>query len=510
MANPFLWVTIVGGIVAFLTGAGVGMNDLSNAFGTTYGAKVLTLFQIVILASICEFAGAVSLGGSVTSTISGGIADAKAFSSEPYLLMYGMLCALVAAFVWLAVATWLVLPVSSTHSICGGVMGFALVYGGPSGVYWAKKKSEFPFLGGVAPMVLSWFISPVLTGAVAGGMYLLLRLLVLRSANSRQRALFSLPIVVAIAFFFESFFVLYKGAKHRLHWTVGKSAWVAALIAVGAAGVSAALIPLVKRYIEREEAADAARAAEEPALPAREGEEALRPSGSAAMVRKDGETTGAVVQRLSESDTESDHEEENGREPVEERETENGVPTGPQIYDISTERIYRYLQIFTAICASFAHGASDVSNAVGPFAAIYDIYVHGTVSATAATPIWILCLGGAGLVLGLATFGVRLMRLMGEKIALLTPSRGFTAELAAALVVSFASGYGIPVSSTHCITGAVVAISMADVGVKRVRWMLVLKMYGGWVGTVFVTGLLSALLFAQGVYAPSPASHHTS
>ncbi|RNF01536.1 solute carrier family 20 (sodium-dependent phosphate transporter), partial [Trypanosoma rangeli] len=105
MTNQYLWIAIVGGIVAFLTGCGVGMNDLANAFGTTYGSRVLTLKQIIVLASVCELAGAVSLGGEVTSTISGGIADASQFAGEPYVLMYGMLCALGAAFLWLLLAT---------------------------------------------------------------------------------------------------------------------------------------------------------------------------------------------------------------------------------------------------------------------------------------------------------------------------------------------------------------------------------------------------------------------
>ncbi|RNF06379.1 phosphate-repressible phosphate permease, partial [Trypanosoma conorhini] len=157
------------------------------------------------------------------------------------------------------------------------------------------------------------------------------------------------------------------------------------------------------------------------------------------------------------------------------------------------------------ICASFAHGASDVSNAMGPFAAIYSIYQTQTASAVNSTPIWILCLGGAGLVLGLATFGVRLMRLLGERITTITPSRGFSAELSTALVVSFASGYGVPISSTHCITGAVVAISMVDVGFLKVRWIIVAKMYAGWIMTLVICGVISALFFAQGIYSPSRA-----
>ncbi|KAF8285634.1 hypothetical protein TcBrA4_0036580 [Trypanosoma cruzi] len=148
--------------------------------------------------------------------------------------MYGMLCALGAAFAWLLLATALTLPVSSTHSIAGGIIGFSLVYGGANSVSWAKKKSEFPFVTGVVPIIASWFISPLLTGLAAATVYGLIRTLVLRPANSVQRALYSVPVIFCVAFFLESFFVLFKGAKSRLHWPVEKALWVAAIIGVGA------------------------------------------------------------------------------------------------------------------------------------------------------------------------------------------------------------------------------------------------------------------------------------
>ncbi|KAK7199060.1 phosphate-Repressible Phosphate Permease-like protein [Novymonas esmeraldas] len=523
--QPFVWIVIVGAFVSFLTGAGVGMNDLSNAFGTTYGAKVLTLTQIVLLASVCEFAGAVSLGGAVTATISGGIANPDDFEEHPYLFMYGMLCACGAAFCWLATATWLTLPVSSTHSICGGVMGFALVYGGFGSVSWADSQPEFPFVKGVAPIIASWFISPLLTGAVAAAIFGSVRTFVLRPANAAQRAIVTLPVIVAVTFFLEAFFVLYKGAKSRLHWDVDRAAWVAMWVAVGAGALSCGFVPLLKRRVQRMEQHPAILA-EVPGqlgrssegemthrgcldeLPVVAGPAELReaedrvvatapPTCATGGYSKAEGAPGAVVR------------EDDGAEDAEEvlslgdarPATASGLEV--QLYSAQAEMVYRYLQVFTAICASFAHGASDVSNAVGPLAAIYSIYQTGTVQATSSVPLWVLCLGGAGLVVGLATFGVRLMRLLGEQLTVITPSRGFSAELAAALVVSFASGCGIPVSSTHCITGAVVAISMMDVGPRNVRWLMVLKMYGGWVFTLVVTATLSAAFFAQGINAPT-------
>ncbi|KAL7704137.1 phosphate-repressible phosphate permease [Lotmaria passim] len=523
--NPYIWIVIVGAFVSFLTGAGVGMNDLSNAFGTTYGAKVLTLTQIVILASICEFTGAISLGGAVTSTISGGIANPSDFVDHPYIFMYGMLCACGAAFCWLAIATWLTLPVSSTHSICGGVIGFALVYGGGGSVSWADHQDDFPFVKGVVPIVASWFISPLLTGAVAAIIYGSVRFFVLRPANSVQRAIYTLPIIVTIAFFLEAFFVLYKGAKSRLHWDVNKAAWVAAVIAAAAGVLSCGFIPLLRRRVAQLElkAAELAeqdgRCMEEVEVelvrsgfdevelerrssrPSRLPSQLVRDDDAVASrmddARKKGEvTTGAVVQ-----DEAAESSEDTVSIPPVEPPTASGLEV--QMFNVHAEMVYRFLQIFTAICASFAHGASDVSNAVGPLAAIYSVYTTRAIHSTSSVPIWVLCLGGAGLVVGLATFGVRLMRLLGEKLTVITPSRGFSAELSAALVVSFASGYGIPVSSTHCITGAVIAISMMDVGFRRVRWMMVLKMYGGWVFTLVVTAVMSATFFAQGTNSPS-------
>ncbi|KAG5506222.1 hypothetical protein JIQ42_07836 [Leishmania sp. Namibia] len=488
--NPYLWIVVVGSFVSFLTGAGVGMNDLANAFGTTYGARILTLTQIVLVASVCEFAGAVTLGGAVTSTISSGIADPKDFKGQPYVFMYGMLCACGAAFCWLAIATWLRLPVSSTHSICGGVIGFALVYGGSDTVSWAKRKDEFPFFNGVAPIVASWFISPVLTGIVSALIYSLVRFLVLRPKNCVKRAIYTLPIIVTVAFFLEAFFVLFKGASKRLKWSVNKAAWVAACIGAGAGVLSCAFIPLLKRLVARDEARALAAAEERPSTME---DSSNREPLNGEDVRKAREVTGDVVSESEASDSERSGE----------RQVTGASGLQVQQYEWRAERVFRYLQVFTAICASFAHGASDVSNAVGPLAAIYQVYKTGSVEKSSSVPIWVLCLGGVGLVVGLATFGIRLLRLMGEDLTVITPSRGFSAELAAALVVSFASGYGIPVSSTHCITGGVIAISIVDVGFMNIRWIMVLKMYGGWVFTLVITAIFSATFFAQGTSAPA-------
>jgi len=173
------------------------------------------------------------------------------------------------------------------------------------------------------------------------------------------------------------------------------------------------------------------------------------------------------------------------------------------IYDPRIEYSFAYLQIFTSICTSFAHGANDVSNAVGPLAAIWYIFQNNTVSSKIDVPAWILVIGGAGIVVGLSTYGVKIMEVLGKKITYISPSRGFAAELATALVVSFASKYGFPISSTQCITGAVVGISLCDKNLKDLNWKIMGKIFLSWIFTILVTGAISAAVFSQGVYSPN-------
>ncbi|KAG5506699.1 hypothetical protein GH5_05912 [Leishmania sp. Ghana 2012 LV757] len=243
MTKPFICVLVFGAFVSLLTGTGVGTNDLSSAFGVTCGSTVLTLSKNALLASVCEFLAAVSPGGALKATISGGIAKPADFAGHPYMLMYSMLCACGAAFFCLVIVTWLKLLVSSTHRICGGVMCFALVYGVAGSENWADSQAEFPFVMGGAPNIASCFMSPLLTGVVVAAICGTIRSFVLRSANAVQRAIPTLTIIVAIAFCFgSSFIILYEGAICRLHWDMSRAACVPVWIAVGAGVLSCCLV----------------------------------------------------------------------------------------------------------------------------------------------------------------------------------------------------------------------------------------------------------------------------
>ena len=474
----YTWILVAGALNSFLDAAGIGSNDLANSFGTTYGSKVLTVPQIILLASIFEFLGAMVLGSPVTNTLAGSISNVTYFKSQPYVLMYGMLSALAGSTTWLYTATYLGLPVSTTHSIVGGIMGFSLVYKGVDGVVWTKSIPDFPFVGGFVPIAISWVTSPVITGIISMIFYSSIRYFIIKTNNSVQRSIYFLPSVVFSTVFIESIFVLSKGAGSKITWDMGQTVWVSACIGVGASLLSMALIPTLKKKIETYVAPTAA---------IENVKEAVDLSGAIVITdvtatekKPNGVTvtdlSGAIIPVTSHVD---------------------------ELHDPRIESVFAYLQIFTSICTSFAHGANDVSNAVGPLAAIWHIHENGAVSSKIEVPPWVLAIGGFGIVVGLATYGIKIMEVLGKKITFISPSRGFSAELATALVISFCSKYGLPVSSTQCITGAVVGISLCDRKFSDLNLKIMAKIFTSWIMTLFVTAGISAAIFSQGVYSPN-------
>jgi solute carrier family 20 (sodium-dependent phosphate transporter) len=470
----YTWILVAGAINSFFDACGIGSNDLANSFGTTYGSKVLTVTQIIILASIFELSGALLLGSPVTNTLAGSISNVNFFKAQPYVLMYGMLCALAGSTTWLYTATYLGLPVSTTHSIVGGIMGFSLVYKGADGVVWMKSIPDFPYVAGVVPIVISWITSPIITAALSAIFYSGIRQFIFKSTNAVQRSIYFLPPVVFATFFIESFFILSKGAGSKITWDVSQTAWVSICVATGASLISATAIPFLKKKV---------LALEDAPTPVITDTSIVPVTTEAVVVKENTDATASAPVPVSETALVA-------------------VPVITE-YDPRVEYTFRYLQIFTSICTSFAHGANDVSNAVGPLAAIWYIYQNGAVASKIDVPIWILCLGGAGIVVGLATYGIKIMEVLGKDITYISPSRGFAAELATALTVSFASKYGLPISSTQCITGGVIGISLCDYNLKDLNWKIIGKIFLSWIFTMAITGGISAAIFSQGVYSPN-------
>ncbi|KAJ2320305.1 hypothetical protein GGI00_006254, partial [Coemansia sp. RSA 2681] len=174
-------------------------------------------------------------------------------------------------------------------------------------------------------------------------------------------------------------------------------------------------------------------------------------------------------------------------------------------FDDDTEYLFSFLQIITACLASFSHGSNDVANAAGPIASIYDIWKTAEVDASGKAPIpmWILAMAGVAIDVGLLTFGYHVMRKLGNGVTYLSPSRGFSAELGTSLTVLTASKIGLPVSTTHCITGAITAIGLCNGNFRALNWKMLMWCFLSWIITLPVAGLVAGLLFAFGANAPN-------
>ncbi|WP_346837749.1 inorganic phosphate transporter [Microbulbifer sp. SAOS-129_SWC] len=400
-------------VFGFFMAWGVGANDVANAMGTSVGSRALTIKQAILIAMVFEFAGAYLAGGEVTATIRKGIIAPEIFSTQPELLVYGMLASLLAAGTWLMIASLLGWPVSTTHSIVGAIVGFSAVGISVDAVAWGK----------VGSIVASWVVSPLLAGTFAFLLFRSVQRLILNTEDPFTNAKRYVPFYMFAVGWMIAMVTLKKGLKHVL----------------GDAGISFSF---------------------------------LEDAGIAAIVGVLVAILGIVMmQRIK-------------RDPELERDNRFA----------SVERIFGILMVFTACSMAFAHGSNDVANAIGPLAAIVNTVQAGAVTAKAAMPSWILLLGGAGIVVGLATYGFKVMATIGKKITELTPSRGFAAELGAAATVVLASGTGLPVSTTHTLVGAVLGVGLAR-GIGALNLRMISTIVVSWVVTLPAGAALAIVFF---------------
>lgn len=389
---------------------GIGANDVANAMGTSVGSGAITIKQAVIIAAIFEFAGAFLAGGQVTKTIRKGIIDADLLSATPELLVYGMLASLLAAGIWLLVASKFGWPVSTTHSIVGAIVGFAAVGIGVDAVHWSK----------VGTIVMSWIISPALAGIVSYWLFRSVQKFILNRDNPFESAKQVVPYYILLTGFIIALVTMFKGLKHvGLELTTIQS-YSGALIF----GVVTMLISMVS-------------------------------------IRK--------IQIKPEADKD--------------------------FHFANVERVFGVLMVVTACAMAFAHGSNDVANAIGPVAAIVGIVQSGgEIAQKSVLPIWVLILGGMGIVAGLLMYGRRVMATIGKNITELTPSRGFAATLAAATTVVIASGTGLPISTTHTLVGAVLGVGLAR-GIGALNLNVVRTIFLSWIVTLPAGALMSIFFF---------------
>lgn len=389
---------------------GIGANDVANVMGTSVGSGAVTVRLAICLAAVFEFAGAALAGGNVTSTIRKGIIDSTPFVDNPELLILGMLAALLAAALWLMIASAKGWPVSTTHSIIGAIVGFAIAAVGLEAVHWDK-------IGGI---VISWVISPAIGGMIAFLLMMSIRHLILNTDRPFENAKKYGPIYVFLVGFIIALVTTFKGLKHLNLELNGLESFA---LAIGFGLFTAVLGWWFINRVEVDEGAD------------------------------------------------------------------------QEYHFASVEKVFTPMMLFTACSMAFAHGSNDVANGVGPIAAVVGIVQSGgEVMQDSALPIWVLLLGGTGIVVGLATYGYKVMKTIGTRITELTPTRGFSAEMAAAATVVLASRTGMPVSTTHILVGAVIGVGFAR-GVGALDMRVILGIVTSWLITLPVGGTLAALFY---------------
>lgn len=364
---PGSFVLSVAAVIGGYMAMNIGANDVANNVGPAVGSKALTLVGAIIIAAIFEAAGALIAGGDVVSTIKKGIINPSAIT-DAEVFIWLMLSALLAGALWLNLATALGAPVSTTHSIVGGVLGAGIAAGGFGVANWDK-------MGAIAA---SWVISPVLGGLIAAGFLYWIKRTILYSSNMLGSAKRFVPILLAIMAWAFSTYLALKGLKKIWKLDFQTAALIGFAIAVLVFAITRPMIDRASKTLE------------------------------------------------------------NTRDSV------NSLFTVPLIC--------------AAALLSFAHGANDVANAVGPLAAIADSITNAGISTKAAIPLWVMMIGALGIALGLMLYGPKLIRTVGSEITELDKSRAFCVAMAAAITVIIASQLGLPVSSTHIAVGGIFGV----------------------------------------------------
>lgn len=367
--SPGLFSVMVAGVIGGYMALNIGANDVANNMGPAVGARALTLVGALIIAAICEAAGALLAGADVVSTISKGIVDPSAMADSTSFIR-AMMAALLAAALWTNLATWMGAPVSTTHAVVGGVVGVGVAAAGVQAVNW-------DVMGGIAA---SWVISPLLGGGIAAGVLAFIKITILHKDDKITAAKRWVPVLVAIMAAAFTAYLLAKGLKNV--WKTGSVTWT-----VAALGMGALVWEITRRSVNR------------------------------------------AALRL-----------ENTRKAV--------------------ASLFTIPLIVSAALLSFAHGANDVANAVGPLAAIVNAASMADVASDMAVhvPGWVLVVGALGISIGLVLFGPKLIHAVGEKITKLDPVRAYCVALSAAVTVIVASAMGLPVSSTHIAVGGVFGV----------------------------------------------------
>ncbi|OJJ02081.1 hypothetical protein ASPVEDRAFT_132812 [Aspergillus versicolor CBS 583.65] len=551
--HQYDYIFAVTTIFAFLDAWNIGANDVANSFASSVSSRSLTLKQAMLIAACMEFAGSVSVGSRVAETVRERIIDPHLYDAEPAVLMLAMMCTIIGSSTFLTIATRFGLPVSTTHSIIGGLVGAGTASVGIKQVHWGWR--------GVAQVFAAWGIAPGIAGLLGAGMFLVTKHFVLSSKYAVHRALFSIPIYSFFAIGGLTMLIVWKGIQLDVEPNGMQVAVSVITVATGCVILQILfLLPYLWRRVMNEDWQlkwyDVWRG---PFLLSRPLPNPP-PAGRSSLNIKDyyrGHLTQDELKCLRASEhllqsiqtTGYNDPERLDGQPTQPTGLVDGVPPRPpgpwtswpvlwwsiqrilyhgleqdviqaqkrqtvltwdiqdmharaSRYDNRAEYMYSSLQILTAATASFVHGANDVANAIAPFATTYLVWQSGEIRSQVPVPTWVLCFGGGAIVLGLMTYGYHLMRNLGNRLTLMSPSRGFCMELSSALTILIATRLRLPVSTTQCIAGASIGVGLANGDWRCINMRLVAWIYFGWVITVPVTALLAGMLMGLILNAP--------
>lgn len=553
--------------IAFVGSAfGNGANDVANSYATSVAARTLTMPQAGVLAVITEFVGAVALGARVTETIKSGIISLDRFNDRPGALMLAMGCAEVGNAAWLNIATKLGLPVSTTHTVIGALVGAGLASQSP--ITWEWKS------GSVSQIAASWVIAPAVAAAFAAIIFATLKYGVLERKNPFERALRAIPVYIAFTAAVLALFIVVEAptAPSLEAFGAGKAVGIVLGVFFGALLIAYVFfVPYFERRLVKGDARIKFYHIPLGPLLRKENPPLYFPG------RADGQ---AVIDYYADpyADTDSEFLDQSARQEVHEPKSSEGNGTadasglerGPRSgstggirqrparplepeerflqpvqhlplyhpqrlwgftkfillqgvtrdcvshanlalrdvhgkapkYDIRVEHLWTYCQVASAMLMSIAHGSNDVANAVGPWVASYQTFNAGAVVRDSDTPVWFLVIAGLLLGAGFWFYGYNIIRSLGNRITRMSPTRGYSVELGAAITVLMASRLGLPVSTTQCACGAVMGVALMNLDMGAVNWKQCAFIFTGWVVTLPCAGLISGLLCVMALNTP--------
>ncbi|MDN5807275.1 MAG: inorganic phosphate transporter [Brevibacterium sp.] len=430
---------IFGAFMAF----NIGGNDVANAFGTSVGAGTLTMKQALLVAAVFEVSGALLAGGEVTDTVKSGIVDLGAAALDPMEFAYIMMAALLGGAVWLLIATRMGWPVSTTHSIIGGIIGASLATGFVTGtggfamVQWSE----------VGMIAISWVLSPALGALVAFLIYGAIKKHVLGNALSQTLKPHMFARTSGQGDAADSEMDLERDAATSPDSTVGSHStlqrWVPLIAAGGAVIITGMLLFKGLKNLDM----------------------SVSTVGGILIMAMIGLAVWMAVFVFAKT-------------------------LRKQTVPRATYILFSWMQVFTASAFAFSHGSNDIANAIGPFAAVLDVLKTGSISSEATVPLAAMLTCGIALIAGLWFIGRKVIATVGTKLTEIHPASGFAAELAAAGVVMAASISGLPVSSTHILIGAIIGVGLVN---RSANWKLMKPIAMAWVITLPAAASIGAI-----------------